>query len=389
METLLLVTVVVLCAAIIGVLIWSRRRPSEDPASLLLMQQQLQTLQSELARSLEGNSQLVNQQIASLQGQIAQSLQHQSAVLQTTNKVLQDTNQTLSTRMDTTTQSMNQRLDAAARVIGEVKNELGRVSTTMKAVAEIQDILKAPKLRGGFGEIFLGDLLEQILPKSYLLQHRFNNGTAVDAVVVLGEKLIPIDSKFPLENFNKAVSAEGDEAKKLARRQFIADVKKHVDAVEKYILPDENTYEFALMYIPSENIYYEIAVKNEWGSEDRPVLEYAMRKKVIPVSPNTLYVYLYTISLGLRGMAVEKNAQLVIDRMMRLQKELNRFQDEFSKVGTHLTNAATAYAKTDKRLGVIAERMKVFGGVSEESEVSTDTDCVLEYTSPPALGPGQ
>lgn len=377
MDTLIIIGVLAVGVVVLGALVWRRTQKTEDGAGLLMMQQQLQTLQTDLARALEGNSQVVNQQLASLQGQIAQSMQHQSSVLQSTN-------QTIASRMDTTTQSMNQRLDAAARVIGEVKNELGRVSMTMKAVSEIQDILKAPKLRGGFGEIFLGDLLEQILPKSYLLQHRFSNGTAVDAAVVLGDKLIPIDSKFPLENFNKAVSAEGDEAKKLARRQFVADVKKHVDAVEKYILPDENTYEFALMYIPAENIYYEVAVKNEWGTEERPILEYAMRKKVIPVSPNTLYVYLYTISLGLRGFAVEKNAQLVIDRMTRLQKELIRLQDEFGIVGKHITNAATAYAKTDKRMGVIAERMKVFG-----PEDASDTAGEIEYTVPPALGPGQ
>lgn len=377
MDTLIIVGVLAVGVAVLAGLVWRRTQKTEDGAGLMMMQQQLQTLQTELARALEGNSQVVNQQLASLQGQIAQSLQHQSTVLQSTN-------QTMASRLDTTTQSMNQRLDAAARVIGEVKNELGRVSVTMKAVSEIQDILKAPKLRGGFGEIFLGDLLEQILPKSYMLQHRFANGTAVDAAVMLGNKLIPIDSKFPLENFNKAVSAEGDEAKKLARKQFIADVKKHVDAVEKYILPDENTYEFALMYIPAENIYYEVAIKNEWGTEERPILEYAMRKKVIPVSPNTLYVYLYTISLGLRGFAVEKNAQLVIDRMTRLQKELIRLQDEFGVVGKHITNAATAYAKTDKRMGVIAERMKVFG-----PEDASDTADVLEYTEPPALAPGQ
>jgi DNA recombination protein RmuC len=190
----------------------------------------------------------------------------------------------------------------------------------------------------------------------------------------------------------------------VARRQFAVDVRKHVDAVEKYILPDEGTFEFALMYIPAENIYYEVAVKNEWGTEDRPLLEYALRKKVIPVSPNTLYVYLYTISLGLRGLAVEKNAQIVIDRMIRLQKELDRFQDEFTKVGTHLTNAATAYAKTDKRLGVIAERMRVFApedaacsstasaalsSAPEPAVTTSGTDDGCEYTAPPALGPGQ
>ncbi len=370
MDTLIIIGVLAVGVAVLAGLIWRRTRKTEDGAGLLMMQQQLQTLQTELARALEGNSQAVHQQLAVLTGQIAQGIQHQSS------------------RLDTTTQSMNQRLDAAARVIGEVKNELGRVSVTMKAVSDIQDILKAPKLRGGFGEIFLGDLLEQILPRRYRLQHRFANGTAVDAAVILGDKLIPIDSKFPLENFNKAVSAEGDEAKKIARRQFVADVKRHIDAVEKYILPDENTYEFALMYIPAENIYYEVAVKNEWGTEDRPILEYAMRKKVIPVSPNTLYVYLYTISLGLRGLAVEKNAQLVIDRMMRLQKELVRLQDEFAVVGKHLTNAATAYAKTDKRMGVIAERVKVFGPEEPTPGETNDTAGEIGYTEPPALGPG-
>lgn len=351
-----------------GAVIWTRRRPTEDNSGVLVMQQQVQALQTELARALEGTSQSVNQQLAALQSQLTQSLHGQSTILQSSGSEL------------------NKRLDAAARVIGEVKNELGRVSVTMKAVSEIQDILKAPKLRGGFGEIFLGDLLEQILPKRYLLQHRFPNGTAVDAVVLLGDKMIPIDSKFPLENFNKAVAAPTEEEQKSARRLFAADMRRHVDAVEKYILPDEGTYEFALMYIPAENIYYEVAVKNEWGTEDRPLLDYALKKKVIPVSPNTLYVYLYTISLGLRGLAVEKNAQVVMDRMVRLQKELTRFQDEFTKVGTHLTNAATAYAKTDKRLGVIAERVKVFG--PDESEAPSDTVGEIEYTAPPALGPG-
>ncbi|PIR20115.1 MAG: hypothetical protein COV45_09085 [Deltaproteobacteria bacterium CG11_big_fil_rev_8_21_14_0_20_47_16] len=375
------ITLIVISFVLLGgaVAIWLRSRKPQVDSNLQLMQQ-VQQLQGELGRALEANAQTVNQQMAALQGQIAQSLQHQSTILQSTN-------QGLSTRMDTTTQSLNHRLDAAARVIGEVKNELGKVSTSMKAVSEIQDILKAPKLRGGFGEIFLGDLLEQILPRRYLLQHRFRNGTAVDAAVMLGDKLIPIDSKFPLENFTKASAAEGDDARKLARRQFATDVRKHIDAVEKYILPDENTFEFALMYIPAESIYYEVAVKNDWGTEDRPILEYALRKKVIPVSPNTLYVYLYTISLGLRGMAVEKNAQLVIDRMIRLQKEITRFQDEFGRVGTHLTNAATAYAKTDKRLGVITERMRVFS--PEESVSESDTADAIEYTAPPVLGPGQ
>jgi len=262
--------------------------------------------------------------------------------------------QTVAENLQQSTAQMNTRLDRAAQVVGDLREKVGQIHEVGKAAAELVNILRSPKLRGGMGELFLGDLLAQILPPEHFkLQHRFRSGEAVDAVIQIGNKFVPVDSKFPLENFRRIVDAQSDSERVAARKQFLRDVKKHVDAIaSKYILPDEGTYNFALMYVPAENVYYETIIKEEASAsgEERPLFSYALEKRVVPVSPNSFYAYLQTILLGLRGMQVEERAQEILNTLARLRGDFEKVQESFRVLGKHITNAQGAYSEGEKAL---------------------------------------
>jgi DNA recombination protein RmuC len=307
------IAISLLTLAAVGVLmvvvIRERNKPQQSDQSMLMLQQQMNSMQQRL-----------------------------DAFGDTVSKNLQDS-----------TAQMNTRLDNAAKVVGDLREKVGQIHEVGKAAAELVNILRAPKLRGGMGELFLGDLLGQILPpEHFTLQHRFKSGEAVDAAIKIGQKLVPVDAKFPYENFKRVVEAGTESERVTARKQFLRDVKKHVDAIAtKYILPDEGTYDFALMYVPAENVYYETIIKEDAG-EERQLFSYALEKRVIPVSPNSFYAYLQTILLGLRGMKVEERAQEILGTLQRLRGDFERLQENFRVLGKHLTNASGAYADTEK-----------------------------------------
>jgi DNA recombination protein RmuC len=246
---------------------------------------------------------------------------------------------------------MNSRLDKTAEVVGDLREKVGQIHEVGKAAQELVSIMRAPKLRGGMGEFFLSDLLAQILPQEhYSLQHRFKSGDAVDAVIKIGPSLVPVDAKFPYENFKRVIEATAEVERIAARKQFLRDVKKHVDAIaKKYILPDEGTYNFALMYVPAENVYYETIIKDD-AVEDRQLFSYALEKRIIPVSPNSFYAYLQTILVGLRGMKVEERALEILNELERLRGNFEKIQENFRVLGRHLTNANGAYSETENAI---------------------------------------
>ena len=279
--------------------------------------------------------------------------------------------------------TVGERLDQATAVVGNVQKTLGSLDVATKQVydvgrdiAQLQDILRAPKIRGSFGELFLGDLLAQILPpKHYSLQHTFKSGETVDAVVRLG-RLVPVDSKFPLENFQRLLQSQDPQEKTLARRKFVMDVRRHIDAIaSKYIRPDEGTFDFALMYIPAENVYYETVIKDD-NSEDNSIMTYAFAKRVVPVSPNSFYSYLHTISLGLKGLEIEENARLIIEQLSRLKNEFMKFKDDFETVGRHLNNARTKYEDSERRLIRFEDKLTLAGGKTEEESLPLEKEPV-------------
>ena len=255
---------------------------------------------------------------------------------------------------------IGQNLGAATGVFGNVEEQLGKLQETNRQIYEIgkdisslQELLRAPKFRGSMGETLLENLLAQVLPKEHFtMQYRFQSGDAVDAVVRLGERLVPVDAKFSLENFQKMLEVTDEQSKNVFRKKFIQDVKNRVDEVAaKYILPAENTYDFALMYIPAENVYYEMIVKED-------LLTYSMSKKVILVSPHTFYAYLEVICLGLKGMQVEENAKAILKELNTLVIEVNKFKEDFEVLGTHLSNASGKYNESQKRLDRFSDRLK-------------------------------
>ena len=254
---------------------------------------------------------------------------------------------------------IHKRLDNAARVIGDVQKNIGELSEASKQIFEVgkdiatlQEILQPPKLRGGLGEQFLGELLSQVLPPQFFtLQYMFSNGERVDAVVRLGEKIVPIDSKFPLDNFKRIIESKTEEERRGCQKTFYRDVKKHVDDIAcKYIVPSEGTYDFALLYISAENVYYETITKDDSFGEGKGILNYALNKRVIPVSPNSFYAYLQVIVLGLKGLQIEKDAQSILALLASLKKDLGGFQEDFQLVGKHISNAMNKFEEARRRL---------------------------------------
>jgi DNA recombination protein RmuC len=288
-----------------------------------------------------------------------------NAIIQQVDTQLKDNTQALLT----THKTVGERMDNVAEVINKVHTSLGELTKTSemifgvgKDISSLQELLRAPKFRGEFSETLLENLLSQVLPREYFkLQYRFQNGTQVDAVIKLGENFVSVDAKFPLENFRMMLEAKDEILKKQYRKLFIRDIKKHIDEIAmKYILPDESTYDFALMYIPAENVYYETIIK------DTEIMPYSISKKVIPVSPNTFYAYLEVICLGLRGMRIEKNAKEVMAKLAQLSLDIEKFKENFDLVGTHLANAKAKYEEAQVRLGKLSNKYQLISNSLDE-----------------------
>lgn len=216
-------------------------------------------------------------------------------------------------------------------------------------VRRLHDILASPKLRGQLGEWSLESLLENTLPaESFKLQYAFKDGKIVDALIQMPGYSVPIDAKFPLPSFEAMLKAENEDERTKLRRQFQKDVANHIDKIAAgYIRPAEGTLDFALMYIPAENVYYETIVKHDSDTHD--ILTYALDKKVIPVSPNLLYAYLMTIVMGLHGLQIEKQAAEILQNLKKLNASFADFGSTWDVLGKHLRNAQSQYEEGNSK----------------------------------------
>jgi DNA recombination protein RmuC len=266
---------------------------------------------------------------------------------------LAERNAEVDRRLEAMTATMDRRLETTTKATSAIHHQLGQLGQANAEILarandlkKLEQALRPPKARGGFGELLLANLLRDRLPQdAYTLQYGFKTGERVDAVIRV-ERLVPIDAKFPLDNFERLADAETDDQRTLHERAFARDLKLHVDAIAaKYIRPDEGTYDFALMYLPSEGVYYELV-----GGKTGALLQYAHDKRVFPVSPTTFTSQLQVIALGLKGMQIEQRAHEVMAYVAQLQGDFDRFRSDFEVVGKHIGNAQSKFAEAEKRL---------------------------------------
>lgn len=291
---------------------------------------------------------------------VIETLQQGASGLQ---KGLQNQSKNISDTLQASTKTLNERLDNAARVISDVSKEVGQMSEIGRSMKDLQEFLKSPKLRGNIGEEVLKDLISQMFPKnSFHLQYSFKSGEKVDAALRTDAGLLPIDSKFPMENFQKMVREEAEKEREQLKRIFIADVRKHIrDISKKYILPEEGTMDFALMYVPSEPVYYEIANIPD-------LTDYARRFRVYPVSPTTLYAHLQMILLSFEGKKIETKSKEVFRMLRAIQKDYEKTETVLQVLGKHLNNAYNQFSNAMQSFLLLGQKLSSTQVLSESTE---------------------
>jgi DNA recombination protein RmuC len=328
------VAIGLLAIVVIGAIVWSAGRKSDT---------QLSAVRQEMQQSLASQGHAVNTQINHLAHTVTEQLGQVRQELLTgvasSGKLASDAQIAMAQQL----QSSNETIRKMSQQLGEVQNAGRELS---QATQTLQQVLGGAKTRGILGEVALERLLQDALPQSaYKVQHRFDStGAIVDAVVHSGERMLCVDSKFPLEAYRRLV--EGGET---ARKEFSTAVRKHADSIaEKYILPHEHTFDYALMFVPSEGVYYELMMTED--AKGGQLDEYCRSKRVFPVSPNTFYACLSAVALSLQGQKIEENTRHILAGMSGLKKQFEVFDDVYQKLGKHLRNAQQSYEEADSRL---------------------------------------
>ncbi len=329
-EFLVIIVILAVAAGVLALLL--RGRGGDSQAAL---RQEMQSLLASQTQAVTAQMQQFTQSVTQQLGQVTQVLQSGVASAGQLTAEAQ--------------KAMAAQLQASTETVGNLRQELGEVQQAGRDLAgaahTIQMVLGGARTRGSLGEVALERLLADTLPQgTYESQYRFSSGEAVDAAVRFRDKLLPIDSKFPLEAYQR-IADKGEEA----RKEFAQAVRAHADSIaKKYIVPQEGTLEIALMFVPSESVYYELLMTAD--SKGVALDAYCRSKSVIPVSPNTLYAHLNVILMGLRGMQIEENARQLLGRLAGLKKQFDTFAEIYEKLGTHLRNAQQNYADADSKL---------------------------------------
>jgi DNA recombination protein RmuC len=256
--------------------------------------------------------------------------------------------------------SMQSHFENTGKIIEDITRKLTQVEGTNKQILgfseqlqSLENILKNPKQRGILGEYFLETLLSHVLqPNQYKIQHKFKNGEIVDAVIFMQDKVIPIDAKFSLEKYNQVMETKDKSRREKLEKEFKMDVKNRIDETSKYIRPNEDTTDFAFMFIPAEGIYYNLLIYKVGSTEVRSedLIEYAFKKRVIIVSPTSFFAYLQTVLQGLKALKMEQSVKEVIKRVGDLGKHINAYESYFSKIGNHLGTTVNTYNHAYKEL---------------------------------------
>lgn len=338
-------------------LIWFIRKSlhtkQDDGQGMVMLQQQLQEIARANQELKVSNEQLKSDLSEKLNEKLGQSHKEMSHSVQT-------------------------QFQESQKLIKNITEELGNVRKTGEQVVgfteqlkQLQDILQNSKQRGALGEYFLETTIQNILPpENYSFQYSFKDGLIADAVIKLeGGKLLAIDSKFSLENYNNIVSETDKDKRDQYEKTFKEDLKKRINETTKYIKPSEGTMDFAFMFIPSEGIYYDLLISKIGVVNSQNFLEYAFReKKVIVVSPSTLYAYLQTIMQGLKALQIEKQATTIIKKVEDLQKHLNSYETYHQKLGNSLGTVINHYDASGKQLRMISNDTKKITGTGETFE---------------------
>lgn len=349
---------------------------NNNPAQLMDLKNQIHELKT---RQLEAQN---------------QSLLEQQRLFAQTQKVLNEQLQMVNNNLNASQTSINSQLSHANQVINEVFGKVGMLEATAlniqaigKDIASLQDILQAPKLRGNLGEYLLEDLLRQIFPAdNFEIKYSFENGTQVDAIIKIGSHIVPIDAKFPLESFQRLAVSENDEDKKRAKKEFITSVKRRIDEIAgKYINPAEGTFDFAMMYVPAENIFYETIINDSITEKEYEIFNYAVSRHVIPVSPNSFYAYLMAIVYGLKGFKIEQQARQIVNQLTSLQNNFADFYKEFTIIGRHLDNASGKFKECQKKAERFHDKVAEITGLKVDLSESDRAIAGNETHNPKAL----
>jgi DNA recombination protein RmuC len=270
---------------------------------------------------------------------------------------------TTNTRLDKQGQNFNERLDSATQVISAVQRNIGEMSEIGRSMKDLQEFLQSPKLRGNIGEQVLTQILSENLPKnSFNLQYAFKSGVKVDVAIKTSGGIIPIDSKFPMTNFRKMMKNPTSPEGLRGAKDFEDDVKKHInDISRKYILTDEGTIDYALMYIPSEAVYYEIA-------NNQDLFEYSNKMRVLPVSPTTFYAYMRAILMSFEGQKVEQQARKILSTLRGLQNDYKKVEGDLGVLQKHLNSAYNKMGEVFNSFGRLGNKISATNNLKGEEK---------------------
>ncbi|NCC69964.1 DNA recombination protein RmuC [bacterium] len=284
-------------------------------------------------------------------------------------------------KLEDSNKNINIHLSQSINAIRDITKQMNIIEGTNKQILDLssqieglENILKNPKQRGILGEYFLENLLKNVFPEDqYKMQYKFNDGNLVDAVIFVGKNIIPIDSKFSLENYNRYISEKDQNKKDILEKNVKEDIKKRIDETSKYIKPQENTLDFAFMFIPSEGIYNDLIINKIGTINARNLLEYAFAKKVIIVSPTSFFAYLQTVLHGLKALKMEESVKKILENIEKLSSHLNSYDIYMKKLGGNLDTAVSSYNKASsefKKIDKDIYRISEKGGKIEKIELN-------------------